>query len=315
MFSGIQPTGSFHLGNYIGAVKPYMALKKDYTSLFCIADLHALTRKPSNLQTTVMQLAKTCYALGLAEDSILFAQSDVAEHTQLYYILSCITYTGELNRMTQYKDKGGESGSAGLFTYPVLMAADILLYGTAKVPVGADQTQHMELARHLAIRFNKTYGQIFTVPETHNGTYSKVYSLQYPTRKMSKSDDDPHGVIYFSDTKDEIAKKVGRATTDSGRTVEYINQSPAMFNLLELYSNLKNISLSDAATHFKGAGYKQLKDELTEAIDEIVTPVRAKVNETSDDFIKHLLDSQAVKARQLAISRMQEVYRKIYNKA
>lgn len=216
MFSGIQPTGSFHLGNYLGAVRPFNDLKKDFRSLFCIADLHALTRKPVKLQETILQLAKTCYALGLTEDSILFLQSDVVEHTQLYYLLSCITYTGELSRMTQYKDKAETSGNAGLFTYPVLMAADILLYGTSKVPVGIDQTQHMELTRHLAVRFNKTFGDVFTVPETHNGFFGKVYSLQHPTRKMSKSDDDPHGIIYFSDTKDQIAKKVNRATTDSG---------------------------------------------------------------------------------------------------
>lgn len=316
MFSGIQPTGKFHLGNYLGAVKPYTALKKDHRSLFCIADLHALTRKPLNLQSTIIDLAKTCYALGLNENSILFLQSDVAEHSQLYYLLSCITYTGELSRMTQYKDKSeNSSANAGLFTYPILMAADILLYGTSIVPVGIDQTQHMELTRHLAVRFNKTYGDVFTVPQMHNGTYSKVYSLQYPTRKMSKSDDDPHGIIYFSDTKDEIARKVNRATTDSGSSVEYINQSEGIINLLDLYSNLTNKSLAEAGQHFKGAKYKVLKDELTETIDAVIAPVRNEVSRISDEDAMVILRNGASNARTLALPRMLEVQRKVYNKA
>lgn len=317
MFSGIQPTGNFHLGNYLGAVKPFLELKeldKDTQNLFCIADLHSITRKPVNLQSTKLQLAKTCIALGLHENSTLFVQSDVPEHTQLYYLLSCITYTGELSRMTQYKDKSQTSASAGLFMYPVLMAADILLYGTHRVPVGIDQSQHMELTRHLAIRFNKNYGETFIVPEAYFAGL-KVYSLQYPNRKMSKSDDDPHGIIYFSDSNDEIADKIKKATTDSGSKFEAINQSLAMYNLTELYANLKNIPLSEAAILFKDSRYVTIKSEITDTLCSIIAPVRNKVNNISDEEAKVVLDKGANFARQLAIHRMKDVYEKINNKS
>jgi tryptophanyl-tRNA synthetase len=315
MFSGIQPTGNLHLGNYLGAIKPYTDLKKDYQSLFCIADLHSLTRKPTNLNSTIGELVKVCMALELHENSTLFLQSTVTEHTQLYYMLSCITYTGELSRMTQYKDKSQASANAGLFTYPVLMASDILLYGTHKVPVGVDQTQHMELTRHLAVRFNKTYGNVFTVPEIHNTSFSKVYSLQYPDRKMSKSDDDPHGVIYFSDTKDKIANKVKRATTDSGSSVEFINQSPAIINLLDLYAELKGVSFEVSFNHFKGAKYGALKEELTELIESVIAPVRSTVKQITDYDVSIQLENGATVARSLAKPRMLEVYNKVYNKS
>lgn len=316
MFSGIQPTGELHLGNYLGAIKPYLEMKDQYQSFFCIADLHSLTRKPLHLQDNITQLAKTLVALGLNEDSTLFVQSDVVEHTQLYYLLSCITYTGELSRMTQYKDKSETaSANAGLFSYPVLMAADILLYGTDIVPVGVDQTQHMELARHLAVRFNKTYGEVFPIPEMHSNGFSRVYSLQHPTRKMSKSDDDPHGVIYFSDTKDQIAKKVNRATTDSNSSVEFTNQSPAVINLLELHSMLTDTSIANTTHHFKGAKYKVLKDELTEAIDAVVAPVRNEVNKITDYQLKITLENGATIARTNASKRMRDIHEKVYNKA
>src|SRR5829696_5903436 len=242
IFSGAQPTGQLHIGNYLGALKNWVALQDEYESFYCIVNLHAITlpQDPKTLRQKTRDLARIYLAAGIdANKSTVFVQSDVPEHAELTWILSCISRMGELERMTQFKDKGkgnSERAGVGLFTYPVLMAADILLYRTDLVPVGQDQKQHLELTRDLAERFNRDFGETFTVPEPFiQKLGGRIMSLSDPLKKMSKSDDDPNGCVLLMDDKDTVQRKFKRAVTDSGTEIKFDESRPAINNLLEIY--------------------------------------------------------------------------------
>src|SRR5256714_8476195 len=242
IFSGIQPSGNLHLGNYLGAIRNWISLQHEYESFFCIVDLHAITvpQEPEILAKKIRDLARLYVAIGIdPKVSTIFVQSDVAAHTELAWILNCITRMSELERMTQYKDKAKkqrENVGGGLFDYPALMAADILLYQTDLVPVGHDQKQHLELTRDLAIRFNRDYGEIFRVPEPYIPKVgARIMSLSDPTKKMSKSDDDPAGCVMLLDDADSIQRKFKRAVTDSGTEIRFNASRPAITNLLTIF--------------------------------------------------------------------------------
>jgi tryptophanyl-tRNA synthetase len=241
IFSGAQPTGELHIGNYLGALKNWVALQEEYESFYCIVNLHAITlpQDPKTLRQKTLDLARIYLAAGVdPERSTIFIQSDVPEHAELAWVLSCIARMGELERMTQFKDKGKgnrERAGVGLFTYPILMASDILLYQTDLVPVGQDQKQHLELSRDLAERFNRAYGETFKLPEPFIPPVgASIKSLQEPEKKMSKSDENPAGSIFLLDDPDTITKKIKRAVTDSGTTIEFDESRPAIHNLLTI---------------------------------------------------------------------------------
>ena len=242
IFSGAQPTGELHIGNYLGALKNWVALQDDYDALYCIVNLHAITlpQDPQTLRQKTLDLARIYIAAGVdPQKSTIFIQSDVPQHAELTWVLSCISRMGELERMTQFKDKGKgnrERAGVGLFTYPVLMAADILLYQTDLVPIGKDQKQHLELTRDLAERFNRDYGETFVVPEPYIPPVgANILSLQDPAKKMSKSDENPNGSIFLMDDADTITKKIKRAVTDSGTEISFDAERPAITNLLTIY--------------------------------------------------------------------------------
>jgi tryptophanyl-tRNA synthetase len=291
VFSGIQPTGEVHLGNYLGAIRRWAegqpaagseaATRRD--AIYCVVDLHALTMPydPKQMTVATLSLATMLMAAGLEPDrSLLFVQSHVRAHAELTWILNCVATFGELNRMTQFKDKAGEQGSAsaGLFDYPVLMAADILLYDTDEVPVGDDQRQHIELARDVAIRFNHRYGDTFVVPKgTFPEVAARVMDLQNPTRKMSKSADSPQGTILVLDTPKAIEKKVKSAVTDSGSEVRYDPaEKPGVSNLLEIYAATTGTALPKAEAEFESSGYGQFKQAVADAVVECLRPVQER---------------------------------------
>src|SRR5204863_2051013 len=273
IFSGAQPTGELHIGNYLGALKNWVALQDEYEAFYCIVNLHAITlpQDPETLRQKTLDLARIYLAAGIdPEKSTVFIQSDVPEHTELTWVLSSIARMGELERMTQFKDKGKgntERAGVGLFTYPLLMASDILLYQTDLVPVGQDQKQHLELTRDLAGRFNRDFGETFVIPEAFIPPVgAKIMSLQDPTKKMSKSDENPAGSIFLLDDADTIAKKIKRAVTDSGTEIMFDTERPAITNLLTIYHLLTGKSPAECEQHFEGKGYGQLKTELAEDI-------------------------------------------------
>src|SRR5215204_430154 len=275
IFSGAQPTGQLHIGNYLGALKNWVNLQNQYESFFCIVNLHAVTlpQNPDVLRQKTLDLARIYLASGIdPEVSTIFIQSDVSEHAELAWILSCISRMGELERMTQFKDKGkgnAERAGVGLFTYPVLMAADILLYQTDLVPVGQDQKQHLELTRDLAERFNRDFGETFTVPEPFIPPVgASIKSLQDPEKKMSKSDENPNGSIFLLDDADTVTKKIKRAVTDSGTTIEFDKTRPAISNLLSIYQILTGKTPEQSVAHFEGKGYGHFKNELAETVVE-----------------------------------------------
>src|SRR5215813_5815727 len=257
IFSGAQPTGQLHIGNYLGALKNWVALQTEYESIYCIVNLHAITlpQDPKVLRQKTLDLARIYLATGLGPpESTVFVQSDVPEHAELTWVLSCIARMGELERMTQFKDKAKgnqERAGVGLFTYPVLMAADILLYQTDLVPVGKDQKQHLELTRDLAIRFNRDFGETFKVPEPFIPPVgANIASLQDPTKKMSKSDENPAGSIFLLDDADTVTKKIKRAVTDSGTEISFDDSRPAIKNLLTIYQLLSGKSPEESVEHF-----------------------------------------------------------------
>src|SRR6187399_1870891 len=275
IFSGAQPTGELHIGNYLGALKNWVALQTDYESFYCIVNLHAITlpQDPAKLRQKTLDLARIYLAAGVdPEVSTIFIQSAVPEHAELTWVLSCISRMGELERMTQFKDKGKgntERAGVGLFTYPVLMASDILLYQTDLVPVGQDQKQHLELTRDLAERFNRDYGDTFKVPEPYIPPVgANILSLQDPAKKMSKSDDNANGSIFLLDDADTVTKKIKRAVTDSGTDINFDESRPAIKNLLTIYHLLTGKSHGECIAHFEGKGYGQFKTELAETVVE-----------------------------------------------
>jgi tryptophanyl-tRNA synthetase len=307
IFSGAQPTGNVHLGNYLGALRNWVTLQHEYESFFCIVNLHAITlpQDPKLLAEKTRELARIYLAVGIDPDvSTVFVQSDVAEHAELTWILNCVARMSELERMTQFKDKGRkqtENVGVGLFDYPVLMAADILLYQTDLVPVGEDQKQHLELTRDLSIRFNRDYGETFRVPEPYIPKVgARIMSLSDPAKKMSKSDDDPNGCVMLLDDEDTIRRKFKRAVTDSGTEIRFDETRPAINNLLTIFHLMTGKGNAEVEAHFAGRGYAQLKQDLAEVTIEFLRPFQERVAGTSDAELNRILRQGAERARTMA---------------
>ncbi len=320
IFSGIQPTGTFTLGNYIGAVRNWGPLQDEYNCIYCVVDMHAITVKqePAKLRKNTMDAYALLMACGVdPQKSILFIQSHVKSHAELNWILSCNTQFGELSRMTQFKDKSqrhADDVNAGLFTYPVLMAADILAYNADLVPVGADQKQHLELARNIAQRFNQRYGDFFTVPEPYiPKTGAKVMSLQDPTKKMSKSDENPNSCILILDDKDTIIRKFKRAVTDSEAEVCYREGKDGINNLMTIYSSVTGKDFDSITSEFAGKGYGDFKLAVGEAVADHLEPVRTEFDRLSKDkaFLKECYTEGAQKALSYSQRILTKVYRKV----
>lgn len=307
IFSGAQPTGNVHLGNYLGALRNWVALQHEYDSFYCIVNLHAITvpHDPKLLAEKTRDLARMYIAVGIdPQVSTIFIQSDVSEHAELTWVLNCVARMSELERMTQFKDKARkqqENITVGLFDYPVLMASDILLYQTDLVPVGDDQRQHLELARDLAIRFNRDYGETFKLPDGYIPKVgARIMSLSDPSKKMSKSDDDPNGCVLLMDDADTVLKKFKRAVTDSGTEIRFDESRPAIYNLLEIYHLITGKSTDEVEDHFAGKGYAQLKGDLADVTIEFLRPIQQRVREITEERLDAILDQGRDKARQVA---------------
>ncbi|MEC2077121.1 tryptophan--tRNA ligase [Metabacillus fastidiosus] len=308
IFSGIQPSGSVTLGNYIGAMKQFVELQNDYNCYFCIVDQHAITVPQDRLELrkNIRSLAALYIAVGLdPEKATLFIQSEVPAHAQAGWMLQCVAYIGELERMTQFKDKsaGKEAVVAGLLTYPPLMAGDILLYNTDIVPVGEDQKQHLELTRDLAERFNKKYNDIFTIPEVRIPKIgARIMSLAEPTKKMSKSDANQKAFITLLDDPKQIEKKIKSAVTDSDGIVKYDKENkPGVSNLLSIYSILENESIEDIEKKYEGKGYGEFKSDLAEVVIKALTPIQERYKQLMEsDELDRILDEGAEKANRQA---------------
>ncbi len=316
VFSGIQPSGNFHLGNYLGAIRNWVKQQDMYDNVFCIVDLHALslTTTRESMRSNIRNLANIILASGIAPDkSVLFVQSHVREHSELCWLLNSVTQFGELRRMTQFKDKSNgqdESVSAALFDYPVLQAADILLYDTDLVPVGEDQKQHIELTRDIATRFNARYGETFVLPAPdikENG--ARIMALDDPTKKMSKSSPNPGSYIAISDEPDVIRKKVRRAVTDSGSEIVIAPDKPALTNLITIYALLTDMEPESVQDHFVGKGYGAFKSELAEVIVDAITPVQQRLAEleAEPERVQSVLEKGAEEARAQASRKMTHV--------
>ncbi len=318
IFSGAQPTGSLHIGNYLGALKNWVALQDEYEALYCIVNLHAITlpQDPATLRQKTLDLARIYLAAGIdPERSTIFIQSDAPEHAELTWVLSCVARMGELERMTQFKDKsqkgGRERAGVGLFTYPVLMAADILLYQTDLVPVGQDQKQHLELSRDLAERFNRDFGETFKIPEPYiPKAGASIKSLQDPAKKMSKSDENLNGSIFLLDDADTIVKKFKRAVTDSGTEITFDDSRPAITNLLTIYQLLTGKMQEECVAHFEGKGYGHFKTEIADAAIEYLRPFQERVKQFDDATLETILKTGAEKARSIASATLADVYAK-----
>lgn len=314
IFSGAQPTGNIHLGNYLGALRNWVTLQHEYESFFCIVNLHAVTipQDPQTLTAKTRELARLYLAAGIdPQVSTIFVQSDVTEHAELAWILNCITRMSELDRMTQFKEKGRtqrENTSVGLFDYPVLMAADVLLYQTDLVPVGEDQKQHLELTRDVAIRFNRDYGETFRIPEPFIPKVgARIMALDDPTKKMSKSDESPQGSILMLDDADAIRRKFKRAVTDSGTDIRFDESRPALMNLLTIYQLLTGKGREEIEAHFAGKGYAQLKTDLADVTVEFLTPFQERVRSITDDELDRIFEKGYGRARQVARPTLDEV--------
>lgn len=319
VFSGIQPSGQITLGNYLGALRQFVAMQHDANAFYCVVDLHAITvaQDPTLLRERIIDLAALYLAVGLdPRKSTLFVQSDVSAHSELGWILQCVVHMGELSRMTQFKEKaeGKDTVTAGLFTYPALMAADILLYQTSRVPVGEDQKQHLELTRDIAMRFNSRFGDTFAVPEVmmlKEG--ARIMSLDDPARKMSKSNPNPQSRIEILDSPDDIRKKVGRAVTDSDREIRYDPQGkPAVSNLLVIYSLTADMTIDGLVAQYEGKGYGALKKDLAEAIVAHLTPIQEKYREIRQSGLaEDVLRQGAITAAQVAEETMDLVRERV----
>lgn len=320
LFSAIQPSGILTIGNYLGALKNFKKLQNGYNSIFSLADLHTLTVKqdPANLRKNTYELTALYLACGIdPETSILFAQSHVAAHAELTWILNCLSYPGELSRMTQFKDKSiahKDDVNMGLMDYPVLMVSDILLYQTDLVPIGADQKQHLELTRDLAIRFNNRYGETFKVPEAYIGEKAaRVMSLADPEKKMSKSDANLNAFISMDDDKDTIIRKFKRAVTDSDNKIKYAEDKPGISNLLTIYCAFTDKTTEEAEKEFDGKGYGDFKLKVGEAVAETVEPIRLEKNRLlqNKDYLNSVLKNGAERAERLAYKTLSKVYKKV----
>lgn len=319
IFSATQPSSELTIGNYIGALRNWVALQETHDCIYSVVDAHALTIRPepSALRKQTLDVLAMYIACGIdPERSVVFVQSHVAAHAQLAWVLGCFASLGELNKMTQFKEKSDKHGSnVGLYTYPVLQAADILLYQANCVPVGEDQKQHLELARNIAERFNYHYSETFTVPEPYiTKLGARVMSLQDPTKKMSKSDDNRNATIFLSDPPEEIRKKVKRAVTDSGTDIRYEPETrPALANLIELFHAASGMSIENIERHFEGKGYGALKTELGEALVAMLQPIQERYTQLRADksTLEAYMKRGAEEASRLADRTLHVVYKKV----
>ncbi|MDO4711545.1 MAG: tryptophan--tRNA ligase [Peptostreptococcaceae bacterium] len=320
ILSGIQPSGIITLGNYLGALTNWVKLQDEYDNYFCIVDLHSVTvpQDPKDLHEKTLLLLSQYLASGIDPNkSTIFIQSHVPQHAELSWVLSTMTYMGELGRMTQYKEKsskGGENLNSALFTYPVLMAADILLYNAHLVPVGEDQRQHLELTRNVAQRFNARYEEIFNIPEPYIPKVgSKIMDLQDPSKKMSKSSDNPNSFISLMDDDKTIVKKIKRSVTDSLGVIAYNDEQLGIKNLIEIYSTLTGMSVDEIVQKYEGKGYGQFKGDVAEAIIAGIGPVRDKALEYMGDrsYLEKVYKNGAERACAVASKMLEQVYEKV----
>ncbi|MFX0549949.1 tryptophan--tRNA ligase [Hathewaya histolytica] len=320
IFSGIQPSGNLTLGNYLGAIKNWVKLQEEYDCYYCVVDLHAITVKqePKDLRRRTLEVLAIYVASGIDPDkNTIFIQSHVPAHSEAAWLLNCNTYIGELFRMTQYKDKSqryGESVSAGLLNYPVLMASDILLYNTDLVPVGKDQKQHLEITRDLAQRFNNLYSPTFTIPEPYiSDSGAKIMDLQEPTKKMSKSSDNPNSYILMMDPPEVIRKKINRSVTDSIGEVRYSDEQLGVKNLITILNVITGISIEEIEEKYKGMGYAQFKKDVAEAIIEELEPIQNKVKELLENksYLEEIYKKGADKANYVSRKTLRKMQKKI----
>ncbi|BDF33691.1 tryptophan--tRNA ligase [Lachnospiraceae bacterium] len=320
LFSGMQATGNLTLGNYLGALKNWVTLSDEYECFYSVVDMHSITvrQEPAVLRKRARALLTLYIAAGLdPEKNCIYYQSHVSGHAELTWILNCFTYMGELNRMTQFKDKSAKHAdniNAGLFTYPVLMAADILLYQADVVPVGIDQMQHLELTRDIAERFNNIYGDVFTVPEPYIGKVgAKIMSLQDPAKKMSKSDENPNASIYLMDDPDTVMRKCKRAVTDSEAQILYRDEQPGVKNLIDIYSACTGKSPEEVVAEFDGKGYGDFKMAVGEAAVSVLKPLQDEVARLEKDksYIDGVIKANAEKAQYFANKTLRKVQKKV----
>ena len=320
IFSGIQPSGDLSLGNYIGAIKNWVNLQDDYECLYCIVDMHAITvrQTPADLRRRTLEVLMQYMAAGIdPEKSCLFIQSHASTHAELSWVLSCNTQMGELSRMTQFKEKSRkheDNINAGLFTYPILMAADILAYQADLVPVGHDQLQHVELARDIANRFNHFYGDTLTVPEAYIPKVGKrIMSLQTPEMKMSKSDPNPNGFVRLLDDPDTIMRKFKRAVTDSDNVIKASPEKPGVTNLLSIYSAVTNKTIEESEREFEGCGYGDFKVAVGEAVVSALKPLQTEFDRLSKDkaYVESVYKKGAEIANYLSNKTLRKVYKKV----
>ena len=320
LFSGMQATGSLTLGNYLGALNNWVSLSDEYECFYSVVDMHSITvrQDPAELRKRARSLLTLYIAAGLdPEKNCIYYQSHVSGHAELAWILNCFTYMGELNRMTQFKDKAARHAdniNAGLYTYPVLMAADILLYQADVVPVGKDQLQHLEITRDIAQRFNAVYGDVFTIPEPYIGSVgAKIMSLQNPAKKMSKSDENPNASIYLTDDKDTVIRKCKRAVTDSEAVIAYRQEQPGIRNLIDIYCACTGRTPEETVKEFAGRGYGEFKLAVGEAVADVLQPLQTRFEELSKDkaYIDGIIKRNAEKAGYCAAKTLRKVQKKI----
>ena len=314
VFSGIQPSGLVHLGNLLGAINNWVKLSDgDSKNYFCIVDLHSLTGLPNkdDLKKSIDDTLKVLIASGInLETSVIYKQSDLQEHAYLSWILSNFCQVGELQRMTQFKEKASSFGThSGLLTYPILMASDILIHKANEVPVGDDQTQHLELTRNIAERFNNNYGEIFPIPEKTSGkSGARLMSLRHPENKMSKSSDDINGTIYFNDSKDSILKKFKSSVTDSENIIKYDQKNkPGISNLIEIYATINDIKISDAEKEFQNSQYGEFKIAVAETVFDYLKPIKNRFDELTTKDIDDIVDENIKLAKNSAQETIKEV--------
>ena len=314
VFSGIQPSGLVHLGNLLGAINNWAKLSnEDSKNYFCIVDLHSLTTMPdkSDLKASIRDTLKVLLSSGInLEKSVIYIQSNLKEHAYLSWILSNFCQVGELQRMTQFKEKASSFGThSGLLTYPILMAADILIHKANEVPVGDDQTQHLELTRNIAERFNNNYGEIFPIPEKTSGKYgARLMSLRHPENKMSKSSDDINGTIYFNDTKDTIMKKFKSSVTDSSNSITYdVKSKPGISNLIEIYSTINNLEIEETENKFNDYPYGEFKIAVAESTISYLEPINEKFNNLGDKEVDKIITNNLEIAKDSAVNTISEV--------
>lgn len=320
IFSGIQPSGDIHIGNYLGAIQHWVKLQDSYDCIYCVVDLHAITvpQDPNELQRGINEVAGILIAAGIEPaQTVVFTQSQITAHAELAWILNCYTPFGWMQRMTQFKEKseqGRENVSVGLFDYPALMAADILLYDTNYVPVGDDQKQHLEFTRDLAQRFNSQYGDTFVLPEPLIPDIgARIMGLDEPTKKMSKSEGKKGHALFLLDSPDDIKGKIKRATTDSLKEIRFDESRPGIFNLLGIYEQFSTLSRDEIEARFEGKGYAQFKEELAEVVIEGLKPLQTRFKELTDDpnYIPTVMKEAAERIRPTAERVLGDVKRKI----